>query len=382
MVRVFTNFNKVLQYVSTLALALGLSGCDLWNTPPKPEPETPKVLTWADISGWEQDAHEQAWPALLNNCQAMLKKNELNWVAICQQAQTMSPDRATAKAFFEQHFQPEQLVSSEGKTTGFMTGYYEPLLMASYTPDERFKYPLYKTPADLLTIDLGSLYPELKDKRVRGRLEGNRVVPYYDRAIIEGATQPLAGNEILWADHRDDVFFLHIQGSGRAQLPDGSVIGVGYDNQNGHKYLPIGKVLIERKLVDRQHMNMFTLREWLDTHPDQAEEILNLNPSYVFFKLRTDVASGPIGSLNVPLVAERSVAVDPKTIPLGTLLWVDSHYPDSKTPLQKLVFAQDTGGAITGELRADFFYGTGEQAEQWAGRMKQDTQFYKLIPKL
>jgi membrane-bound lytic murein transglycosylase A len=102
----------------------------------------------------------------------------------------------------------------------------------------------------------------------------------------------------------------------------------------------------------------------------------------VFFKLRTDVASGPIGSLNVPLVAERSVAVDPKTIPLGTLLWVDSHYPDSKTPLQKLVFAQDTGGAITGELRADFFYGTGEQAEQWAGRMKQDTQFYKLIPKL
>ncbi|WP_020558404.1 murein transglycosylase A [Thiofilum flexile] len=376
-----TPITKFAKYLSTVLIGMSLVGCDWWSTPPKSDNNTqPKVVTWSDLPGWERDAYEQAWPALLNNCQAMQKRKVTAWLTICQQAQTLNPDRASAKAFFEQHFQPQQIMSSEGKTTGFMTGYYEPLLMASYIADERFKYPIYKTPANLLTIDLGELYPELKDKRVRGRLEGSRVVPYYDRAAIEGDTKPLAGNEILWADNRDDVFFLHIQGSGRAQLPDGSIIGVGYDNQNGRSYLPIGKVLIERKLVEREHMNMFTLRAWLDSHPDQAQEILNQNPSYVFFKLRENVTQGPIGALNVPLVAERSIAVDPKTIPLGTLLWVDSHYPDSKTPLQKLVFAQDTGGAIRGELRADFFYGTGEQAEQWAGRMKQNTQFYQLTP--
>lgn len=336
---------------------------------------------WSNLPGWESDRHSEAWPALLQNCKVMPRKDSV-WQPICDLAGLIpSPTDQTAREFFEKYFEPQQLFASDGDATGLLTGYYEPLLKGSFQPDERYKYPLYKTPEQMLIVELDSLYPELKGRRVRGRLVGNKVVPFYDRAAIDGEELPLKGQEIIWVDNRDDVFFLQIQGSGRVELPDGKVVGVGYDNQNGHPYVSIGKVLINSGKIERKHMNLFTLKDWLRENDDEAQELLNANPSYVFFNLREDANEGPRGSLNVPLVAERSIAVDRKTIKLGSALWVNTRYPD-ESPLRKLVFAQDTGGAIKGELRGDFFFGNGKEAEYHAGRMKQNAEFWLLRPKI
>lgn len=366
---------RIVLACALIGLSL-LSGCD-----DEEEADQPPVSpAWEQLPGWQSDKHSEAWPALLNNCKVM-PKNSVVWQPICAEAATLAdPDDQTAKQFFEKYFEPQQLFAANGSATGFFTGYYEPLLHGSFEKDETYKYPLYKTPEELLIVDLASLYPELKGKRVRGRVVGNKVVPFYDRAEIDSEEEPLRGQEILWVDNRDDAFFLQIQGSGRVQLPDGKIIGVGYDNQNGHPYVSIGKRLIESGKVDRKHMNLFTLKDWLEKNDSQAQELLNENPSYVFFNLREDADEGPRGSLNVPLVAERSIAVDRNQISLGSALWVDTRYPD-ESPLRKLVFAQDTGGAIRGELRGDFFFGNGKQAEYHAGRMKQDARFYLLQPK-
>ncbi|MEZ5479470.1 MAG: murein transglycosylase A [Thiolinea sp.] len=371
--RHLTSLSRHPLHALLVLLAVLLGGCL--------DEEIPSPPDWQNLPGWSEDQHSEAWPALLNNCRVMPKRDAI-WEPICSAAAALpNPDDAEARRFFEQYFTPELLTAADGDRNGLLTGYYEPLLHGSFTPDERYRYPLYRTPEQLLIIELDSLFPELKGKRVRGRIvDGNKVVPFYDRAAIDSETAPLKGQEILWTDSQEDNFFLQIQGSGRVQLPNGDMIGVGYDNQNGHPYVSIGKVLIESGKVDRKHMNLFTLKDWLRDHPDQAQALLNENPSYVFFNLRETVEEGPRGSLNVPLVAERSIAVDRDRIQLGSALWVSTRYPDER-PLRKLVFAQDTGGAIRGELRGDFFFGTGEQAEYHAGRMKQSAEFYLLRPK-
>ncbi len=337
-----------------------------------------EVLPWAQLPGWQADQHAQAWPALLKGCRKL--QSEAEWTNVCTAATSMTDvDNITARAFFEAHFAPRQLFGDGGREQGLITGYYEPLLQGSYTPDARYRHPLYGVPDDLLIVDLSSLYPDLKGKRVRGRLEGNTVLPYYDRAQIDGEGQPLKGNELLWVDDRDAVFFLQIQGSGRIQLPTGEIIGAGYANQNGHPYVAIGKVLIERGEIERKDVSLFSIRKWLKEHPNKAQELLNQNPSFVFFTLREDVDEGPIGSMNLPITAGRSVAIDPKVVPLGTALWLSTTYPDANNaPLQRMVFAQDTGGAIKGQLRADLFWGAGEDAERRAGLMKQQGALYVL----
>lgn len=369
-----------------LVLALLLSACD--DDKPTPPPTTPTLpilgdaLDWGKIPGWDKDQPQEAWPALQHNCKAIAHKDAA-WLTVCAAAETLpAPDAPTAKAFFEQHFTPFQLFGENLKAEGLLTGYYEPLLQGSYERSERFQYPIYGVPKDMLIIDLGTLYPELKDKRVRGRLvDGNRVIPYFDRAAIDGTDKPLAGQEILWVDNKEDLFFLQIQGSGRVQLPDGSVLGVGYANQNGHPYVAIGKRLQEWGKLQPGTINMFSIKQWIRDNPTEADKLLNENPSYVFFSLRENADAGPTGSLGVPLTAGRSLAVDKKVISLGSLMWVNTTFPDNGQPLQRLMFAQDTGGAIKGDLRGDFFFGTGKQAEEWAGHMKQKTQFYLLKPK-
>lgn len=369
-----------------LIYALVLTACqDQAPTPTLPKPHAPMIgeaLTWEQVPGWNLDQAQEAWPALFSNCLAMAKK-EATWEAICQAAQAKpATDAASARAFFEQFFTPYQLFGENLKPEGLLTGYYEPLLQGSFEPSERFQYPIYRPPQDMLTIELAGLFPELKDKRVRGRLvEANRVVAYYDRATIDGPTKPLAGQEIVWVDNKEDLFFLHIQGSGRIQLPDGKVIGVAYANQNGLPYVAIGKRLQEWGKLQAGTINMFSIKQWIRDNPTEADKLLNENPSYVFFSLRENLDQGPVGSLGVPLTAGRSLAVDRKVIDLGSLMWVDTTYPDTQQPLQRLMFAQDTGGAIKGDLRGDFFFGTGQQAETWAGHMKQKMRLYILKPK-
>ncbi len=308
-----------------------------------------------------------------------------DWREICAAMDQMQPDEVnddSVRVFFETWFSPHRLYGEKGKTEGLITGYYEPLLFGSKTPDPRFRYPLYREPDSLLTVDLGSLYPSLKNKRVRGLKVGKKITPFYSRRQIESNRDLLAGHELLWLDDRDAVFFLHIQGSGRVELVDGTRVGVGYSNQNGHPYIPIGRVLLERGELDRDEISLFTIRRWLDDNPGQAEDLLNENPSYVFFVLRSDTENGPTGSLNIPLTPERSIAIDPEVVELGTPVWLKTRYPGEPGRLfQQLLIAQDTGGAIRGPLRADVFWGHGETAERAAGIMKERGSLIVLLPK-
>jgi len=364
---------------STLLL---LSSCSPFQVKP---PGIGERLDWPDLIGWEADNHLEAWPALLNNC--LVLSTQPNWAPICAAAQsirddTHPPDNRKVRRFFETWFHPHEMIGKDGNPGGLITGYYEPLLYGSKTPSERYRYPLYGPPTTLLTVELGALYPELKGKRIRGRLQGNKVLPFFTRSEIEANRHLLAGEEILWVDDRDDAFFLHIQGSGRVKLPDGQIVGVGYSNQNGHPYVAIGRVLLERNEIAQEDISLFSLRQWLIDHPLQAEMLLNRNPSYVFFTLQDEPQNGPLGSLNVPLTAERSIAIDPEFVDLGTPVWLMTNVPGAtEKPYHRLVIAQDTGGAIKGALRVDLFWGYGHNAEQSAGIMKERGRFIVLLPK-
>lgn len=370
----FPMWQKILV---VLSLAF-LGSCTL--QPPPPGLGEP--VAWAMLPGWEADRQSDAWPALLQECRVLPRKQP-QWADVCTSAQALGAvDDARARTFFERWFQPHRFRGSGPEGKGLVTGYYEPLLHGSLTPDDRYRYPLYRRPDDLIRVDLSELFPELKGKKVRGRLQGQRLVPYYDRAAIDQGKSPLAGNELLWVDDPVDAFFLHVQGSGRVQLPDGSIRAVGYADQNGQPYRSIGKILIERGEIPRDEISLFSIRDWLRSHPEQAGDLLASNTSYVFFEPRANADEQARGSLNVPLTPGRSVAVDPNNIALGTPVWLDTSYPGPEgRPLQRLVLAQDTGGAIKGHARADLFWGNGEEAERLAGEMKQDGAFYVLLPK-
>lgn len=364
-------------WLAALAAALWLGGCAAWS--PFRSGMAPPV-GWSALRGWEADRHAQAWPALLRSCDKLADRAPA-WRRLCRAAAAEGEiDDARARAFFERWFRPRPLRGRWFRRTGLITGYYEPLLRGSLSPDPRYPYPLYRPPPDLVTVELGELFPALQGRRVRGRLAGRRVVPYYSRAEIDGGGRPLAGHELVWVDDPVAAFFLHIQGSGRIRLEDGRVLGIGYADQNGHPYRAIGRTLVEMGALALEEVNLFSLRDWLRAHPRRAAEVLHSNPSYVFFRLRPAPAAGPIGSLGVPLTAGRSLAVDPRVVPLGLPVWLDSRRPEDGRPYRRLMLAQDTGGAIRGTLRADVFFGHGPEAERLAGHMKQPGRLYVLEP--
>jgi membrane-bound lytic murein transglycosylase A len=315
---------------------------------------------------------------------------QLLWRPPCTAADGIDPRIAgTVRAFFEGHFIPYQVVAADGRETGMITGYYEPLLAGSRTKTERFRVPLQAPPDDLLTIDLTELYPEFKDKRLRGRVEGRRVVPYWARADIETGRAPLDGKTLVYVEDPVEAFFLQIQGSGRIKLDDGSVMRVGYADQNGHPYRSIGTVLIERGELTLAQASMQGIRAWGRRNADKLPALLDENPSYVFFRdvpppepgtLEAQI-DGPYGSLGVPLLRERTLAVDTRSVPLGAPVYLATTFPLSTRPLQRLMLAQDTGGAIRGAVRGDFFWGFGDAAGREAGRMRQDGRMWILWPK-
>lgn len=365
-----------------------VNGC-AWR--PFADPGIGKPVAWKKLAGWDSDRHAEAWPALLRNCERKSKAPE--WSSLCTKARQRPATLtdAEARSFFETHFRPHRVHGKRGRQSGLFTGYFEPLLFGSATASSEYAHPVYARPEDLVQVDLSSLYPDLKNRRIRGRLQGNRLVPFFSREQIESGDAPLSGNELLWVNDPYALFFLHIQGSGRVRMDDGRTVGVGYADQNGHPYVAIGRVLIERNELEPEAVSMFSIRQWLIDNPQKAIELLNTNPSYVFFVLRDDPGTGPIGSMNVPLTAERSVAIDRKTIDLGTPLWIETTVPDAKgdnatnTPTgavdyRRLVFSQDTGGAIRGPVRVDIFFGNGERAEFLAGNMKNEGKVYALLP--
>ncbi|MDR1530147.1 MAG: MltA domain-containing protein [Burkholderiales bacterium] len=377
------------SYLLIFTFMLALSGC---VTPPT-DKQSPRVsyhpVAFDDIPGWSQDTLNEAWAAWLMSCRAF-KKN-LVWQEVCAAAENIDASSVVAvRAFFENRFDAYQILIVSGTDAtgeGLITGYYEPLLRGSRVPDALYRFPLYANPADLLTVELASLYPELADKRVRGRLEGNKIIPYYSRAEIDRGQRTPDAKILLYLDDALDAFFLHIQGSGRVRLPNNEIVRIGYADQNGHPYRAIGAILIERGELTRDDVSMQAIKNWGRQHPEQLPALLDENPSYIFFReipSPTDPLAiqidGPIGSFGVPLLAQRAIAVDRNKIPLGAPVFVVSTFPD-QTPLQHLTMAQDTGGAIRGALRADFFCGAGDEAGEIAGKMKQRGQLWLLWPK-
>ncbi len=367
------------------------------NTEAKPTPpvNTPdyallKPAKWEDIDGLTSDDLSAAWPAWLQSCSTLknkLQSNQTSWQAACSAAYKLNkPNNATVIAYLTDNFNVYAATNQDGSDTGLVTGYYEPLLKGSRTKSAQYPFPLYKQPADLITVELADVYPELKGKRVRGKLvsdkEGrNKLIPYATRADIESASSPLAGSELVWVDDIIGGFFLQVQGSGLVQLNNGQKMHVGYADQNGQAYNSIGRVLIERGEISKDQASMQGIKTWAHSNPTKLRELLNANPSYVFFKELPTGLNGPPGALGVPLSAERSVAIDPKYVPLGAPIFLSTTQPNSPNPLKRLLLAQDTGGAIKGGVRADYFWGAGDAAGKLAGAMKQTGKIWVLLPK-
>jgi membrane-bound lytic murein transglycosylase A len=339
-----------------------------------------RPVGWEALEGFEQDNLQAAWGGLLASC-GVLKKNEL-WRNVCETMLKLpTPTQEEARALLQEYFSPWQVTNPDGSDTGLITGYYEPLLKGSRNRTERYRYPLYQRPDDLVTVELNGLYPELANRKLRGKLDGNRLKPYYSRGEIDVTQSPLAGKELLWTDDIVDLFFLQIQGSGLVKLDTGEEIRVGYADQNGQPYQSIGKVLIDRGELTADKASMQGIKNWGRKNLDKLRDLLNSNPSYVFFRELPAGLPGPLGALGVPIIGERSIAVDPRYIPLGAPVFLSATYPNSNKPLRRLVMAQDTGGAIKGAVRADFFWGAGNGAGKQAGAMKQQGKLWVLMPK-
>lgn len=348
--------------------------------PKKPDYRLLQAAEWRDVDGWGEDDLTAAWGAWMQSCKP-LEKKEL-WRAACEaSARLAKPTSANIRALLQEHFTPYRLHNEDGSDGGLITGYYQPLLKGSRKSSELYRYPLYKRPDDMVAVELGEAHPDLAFRRLRGRLVNGKLGPYYSRGEIELKQSPLAGQELLWVDDIIDLFFLQIQGSGLVQLDSGESVHVGYADQNGHRYESIGRVLIQKGELTADQASMQGIKSWARNNLDKLRDLLNSNPSYVFFRELPPGLSGPLGALGVPLAAQRSIAVDPRYVPLGAPVFLSTTQPNSSEPLRRLMLAQDTGGAIKGGVRADFFWGAGFEAGRQAGAMKQQGKMWVLMPK-
>lgn len=327
--------------------------------------EGPALRNLPDLPGWNEDRISEAAQALNASCTVIqkmpadepLSSSDIgslasDWAEPCSALAALDPaDEAGLRAVLDQEF--VALAPEAEGTSALVTGYYEPEIAGSRTPDDRYRWPLYRLPAQASA---------------------------FDRIEIDGGALEGLGLELLWLADPVDAYFLHVQGSGRVRLPDGKIARVGYAGNNGRDYVAIGKPMIEAGLITKENISMQSIRAWLQSHPDQAFDWLHLNPRYIFF--RELEGAGPLGALNVPLTPGRSVAVDPEALALGQPLWLNTTWPlDQGKPLQRLVVAQDKGAAIKGGDRIDFFWGAGEEAELMAGHMREAGRYFPIVPR-
>lgn len=373
----------------------------LGQTPaPSPAPELSlSQIGWSDLVGWAEADPTPALSAFQRSCKRLINRPSerlmggsnaygtvADWRAVCTAALDFSPtDGAEARAFFIERFVPVAVADGHN-ATGLFTGYYEPELKGSLVRGADYQTPLLKRPDDLVMVQLGDFRPHLKGERIAGRIVDGTLKPFENRAEIEAGK--LDVEALAWIADPVDAFFLHIQGSGRVRLGDGSALRVGYAGQNGHPYTAIGRTLIDMGALERGSVSMQTIRSWLSANPAQASEVMHSNASYIFFREIdvADLALGPLGAESVALTPGYSLAVDRNFHALGVPVWLDATFPtdDAGTPgapLQRLMVAQDTGGAIRGPVRGDVFFGFGEEATRLAGWMKQKGQFFVLLPK-
>ena len=336
---------------------------------------------WEDIGDkLQNDQASQAWSAWIYGCEELIKK--IDWKTSCEAAQNLSsPSNKEVINYLHTYFDLYKAENEDGSSKGLITGYYQPLLKGSRTKTKKYKVPLYSPPLDLITVDLSEVYPELKYKRLRGKIEGNKLIPYLTRKEISKKDYPLQGNELLWVENSVESFFLEIQGSGIIKFEDGSTTQVGYADQNGHPYRSMGLALIKQGELKRHKVSMQSIKAWARKNKKKLQKFLNANPSTVFFRELPQGLPGPIGALGVPITSERSVAIDRRFIPLGAPIFLSTTEPNSNVSLNKFMIAQDTGGAINGGVRADFYWGQGNKAGAKAGKMKQSGEMWVMLPK-
>jgi membrane-bound lytic murein transglycosylase A len=383
-----------------VALTLLLAGVLLHVFRPTPVPDglVLKPVLFSELTGWTSDNQGQALAAFQKSCvrfatlpgtrslgAAGIAGTIADWQQPCLVARTLPPgDDAAARLFFETRFTPFQ-AHNRDQTKGLFTGYYEPSLRGSLVKSPVYHTPLHTRPADLVTVELGNFRNDLTGRRIAGRLKGNRLVPFPDRKQIVAGKLAQKDTTLVWVDDAIDAFFLQIQGSGRVALEGGDEMRVGYAATNGQPYTAIGRDLIRRGALTRENVSLQSIRTWLQENPAEAGDVMALNKSYVFFRKLSE--DGPVGAQSVVLTPERSLAVDRKFIPLGVPVWLNATAPAAEPAaedwkLQRLMVAQDTGGAIRGPVRGDVFWGYGPRAEQIAGRMKNTGGYYLLLPKV
>jgi len=326
------------------------------------------AAAWSDLPGWSLDRSAEAWPALLRSCE----RPAAGWAGLCSDARrdAIGPvvDDAAARAWLEAHLQPWRVESPQGRASGLATGYFEPLVEASRTARPGFRIALYAPPPDLATRK-----------------------PYWTRHQLEtlpAARKALRGSEIAWLRDPLDALLLQVQGSGRLVFVDQrgrpqALVRVAFAAHNNQPYKSVGRWLVEQGEVTPEQASWPAIRTWAQQNPKRVDEMLWSNPRMVFFREEPllDPAIGPKGAQGVPLTPGRSIAVDPQSVPYGTPVWIDTTEPLSATPLRRLVVAQDTGSAIAGAVRADYFWGWGEDAQAQAGRMKQALRMWVLWPR-
>ncbi len=383
---------KILYIFFALA-AITLGIFTWWLNAPKP---MFRVVSFKHLPGWESADLKQSFTTFQTSCRAFIKQEpeqivgtddiELqakDWHPACHAALKINPTEENLKIFFQKWFAPVEFYGDK-PVTGLFTGYYMPSIKGSYTKSAEFNVPLYELPKDLVTLDLGLFIPHLKNRKIVGRLAGSKVVPYYTREQINKGAVKDKAQVLLWIHSPIDRLFLEIQGSGVIELADGSRVFVGYDGQNGAPYTAIAGVLIKQGIMTRDTASMQAIKRYLEANPDQINPVINQNKSFVFFrKLNLD---GALGSQGVALTPGYSLAIDRQWVPMGAPLWLNTTRPDSKNPnvnkpMQRLMIAQDTGGAIKGKIRGDVYWGGGDKATSIAGHMKNPGHYWMLLPR-
>ena len=362
-----------------------------------PEGARLKAADFGEFEGWANDAQGLALAAFLRSCERLRQRPDgdavgalelagtvADWQPLCREADSVpAKNDAAARDFFTTRFVPFWVVSANGEQ-GLFTGYFEPLLRGARQRAGRYQVPLYARPPDLVSVDLGEFRDEFRGQRIAGRVVDGKLRPYPTRADIDDGALSEQSLEIVWTDDPVDAFLLHVQGSGRVELTDGSVLRLGYAASNGRPYVSIGRKLVGRGVFTLSEVDWPAIRGWLDDNASKAQDLLHANPSYVFFT--TLDGEGPRGAQGVALTPGRSLATDPRFVPLGVPVWLDvwAPAPDpdrADVRLNRLMVAQDTGGAIKGAVRGDVFWGHGEDAEAVAGRMKHRGRYAVLLPK-
>lgn len=400
-----------------LILALGLlAGCGLTEQTPEtaalPQVSVPAMpspvqrlgltrTSFSKLPGWPGDHHGEALKPLLRSCDSFRKQPSgriigngkaafkiARMLKVCAAARAVPvANAALARAFFESRFTP-YIATADGRAEGLFTGYYEIELKGSWLRRGPYVTPIYERPPELVEADLGAFSADLTGRKLTGKVVAGRFQPFDDRRRIEAGALKGRALELLWVDDPIDAFFLHVQGSGRVRMDDGSLVRIGFAGRNGRAYKSIGRALVDMGEMTVDRVTMQSIRAWMAANPDRARGLMASNPSFIFFRviggaLKSLAADlGPIGAQGVALTAGRSIAVDRRHLPLGLPMWLDTTDPvDPTQRLRRLVIAQDTGSAIKGPVRGDLFWGFGDNAALRAGLMKQSGRYFVLLPK-